>query len=126
MTRTTLIGAALMGLAIGAMAQTSDPAPPAPVQEQEQAQAVETREPAGVATRGPRFVDDDGDGVCDRCGAPGPATRGVHSGKRGGFGPGDGTGNPGVGPRDGSRRGPGRTSGVCDGSGPKGMGRGRR
>ena len=37
---------------------------------------------------------------------------------KGGYGPGDGTGNSGVGPRDGT--GFGAKSGVCDGTGPKG------
>ncbi len=44
------------------------------------------------------------------------------NGKRGGNGPGDGTGNKGIGPRDGSGFGPGNGTGtgVCDGTGPKG------
>jgi hypothetical protein len=44
------------------------------------------------------------------------------NGKRGGYGPGDGTGNNGIGPRDGSGYGPGNGTGtgVCDGTGPKG------
>ena len=36
----------------------------------------------------------------------------------GGYGPGNGTGNQGVGPKDGTGYGPG--TGVCDGTGPKG------
>ncbi len=43
---------------------------------------------------------------------------------RGGFGPADGSGNTGVGPQDGSGYGPG--TGDCDGSGPKGTGKGSR
>jgi hypothetical protein len=37
---------------------------------------------------------------------------------KGGYGPGDGTGNNSVGPQDGT--GFGANSGVCDGTGPKG------
>ena len=36
----------------------------------------------------------------------------------GGYGPGDGTGNSGLGPKDGTGYGPG--TGTCDGTGPKG------
>lgn len=39
---------------------------------------------------------------------------------KGGYGPGDGTGNQGVGPQDGTGYGPGTSSGTCDGTGPKG------
>jgi hypothetical protein len=71
---------------------------------------------------GPRFVDANGDGVCDTC----TGTRGqgqkVRKGK-GGSGPGNGTGHQGMGPRDGSGRGGG---GNCNGGGPRGPGRGRR
>jgi hypothetical protein len=52
------------------------------------------------------------------------------NGKRGGYGPGDGTGNQGIGPRDGTGFGPGNGTGtgICDGTGPKGKleRRGRR
>jgi len=44
------------------------------------------------------------------------------NGKGNGFGPGNGSGNSGIGPRDGSGFGPG--TGECDGTGPKGKGRG--
>lgn len=54
----------------------------------------------------------------------------MRDGKRQGFGPGDGTGNQGIGPRDGSGYGPGGGNGTgeCDGTGPKGklVRRGRR
>lgn len=54
----------------------------------------------------------------------------MRDGKRPGFGPGDGTGNQGIGPRDGSGYGPGSGNGTgeCDGTGPKGKSvrRGRR
>jgi len=41
---------------------------------------------------------------------------------RGGYGPGDGTGNQGIGPKDGTGYGPGTGTGTgtCDGTGPKG------
>ena len=83
--------------------------------------------PAKQGTVGPNFVDNDGDGICDRHGTgSGQARRGRGNG-RGGNGPGDGSGNQGVGPRDGSGNGPGPGT-NCDGTGPKGRGRrgGRR
>ncbi len=75
---------------------------------------------------GPNYVDADGDGICDYYQAGG---RGNGAGRkgRGGYGPGDGTGNQGAGPRDGSGYGAGSGTGNCDGTGPKGQGRrGRR
>ncbi len=46
---------------------------------------------------------------------------------RGGYGPGDGTGNQGIGPKDGTGYGAGNGGGICDGTGPKGkMNRGGR
>jgi len=78
---------------------------------------------------GPNFVDANGDGICDnfqagtRAGRMGAGPKGA--GRRGGWGPGDGTGNQGVGPKDGTGFGPGPGSGLCDGTGPKGFGRGR-
>jgi len=77
--------------------------------------------PPAQSQVGPNFVDNDGDGICDNYQA--------RAGKRGrgGYGPGDGTGNQGIGPRDGSGYGPGGGSGNCDGTGPKGKrGRGPR
>jgi len=48
---------------------------------------------------------------------------------KGGYGPGTGAGNNEIGPRDGSGYGKtfgaGSGTGVCDGSGPKGKGRGK-
>lgn len=41
-------------------------------------------------------------------------------GKGSGYGPGDGTGKSGIGPRDGTGYGPGTKTGNCDGTGPKG------
>ena len=56
------------------------------------------------------FVDEDGDGINDNCGGTG---LGVHNRYRngGGYGPGDGTGNSGNGPKDGTGYGPGN---CCD------------
>lgn len=42
------------------------------------------------------------------------------NGKVNGYGPGNGSGNQGIGPRDGTGFGPG--TGTCDGTGPKGRG----
>jgi hypothetical protein len=83
--------------------------------------------PAKQGTVGPNFVDNDGDGICDRYAARGGQARSGRGHGRGGNGPGDGTGNRGVGPKDGSGNGPGPGTG-CDGTGPKGPGRrgGRR
>jgi hypothetical protein len=151
MKRTALLAvAAFAGLTVAAAAQTSEPADdanPARVEsqdrDQERVQAreqeraeVRTRERAEVrnqeredaepAPRGPRYVDADGDGICDnlQAQARGGRGQGRRAGKgRRGNGPGDGTGNQGVGPRDGSGFGPGAQSGNCDGTGPKGKGR---
>jgi len=70
--------------------------------------------------------DDDGDGIPNyqdpdhvkRLDGTGGAR--ALNGKRGGFGPGDGSGNNGIGPRDGTGFGAGKGTGVCDGTGPKG------
>ena len=79
--------------------------------------------PPTQSRMGPDFVDDDGDGICDRY-QDRDRTRSGKSARRG-RGPGDGSGNQGVGPRDGSGYGTGTN---CDGTGPKGRGRsgGRR
>ncbi len=86
--------------------------------------------PAGKTQRGAMFVDKDGDGVCDNYG--------THAGKQGqagmrkGHGPGNGTGNMGVGPKDGTGYGAkangvtGNGTGVCDGTGPKGYRGGKK
>jgi len=81
--------------------------------------------------------DDDGDGI-PNCQDPDYVQpkngsgkklgqgQGVKGGKgSNGYGPGNGTGNTGIGPRDGSGFGAGAGSGLCDGSGPKGNGRGK-
>jgi hypothetical protein len=81
---------------------------------------------------GQGFVDEDGDGVCDNC-------TGVSQGQGRGQGQGQSTGrrqgregnDPGNGSgdrkaqRDGSGRGQGPGA-ACDGTGPRGAGRGRR
>lgn len=75
--------------------------------------------------------DQDGDGVCDRCGRTAGSGRQSSPGARAGrgqrFGPGDGTGNRGSGPRDGT--GFGSKAGRSDPStcpGNRGGGRGHR
>lgn len=105
--------------------------------------AAQTSSPQGKATQGAKWgsFDDDGDGILncqdpdyvrphDGTGKMLGKTRGGKSmhGK-GGYGPGDGSGNNGIGPRDGSgygkTSGAGKGTGVCDGTGPKGKGRNR-
>ena len=113
MKRTLILGAGafIVLLAVSASAQTPPAAP--------QGTLAQT-------AAGPRFVDNDGDGICDLY------QSGTRQGRvgttRGGNGPADGTGNRGVGPRDGSGFGRGPASGgaACDGTGPKGRGRGAR
>jgi len=79
---------------------------------------------------GRNFVDADGDGICDRfqAGTPGQG-QGRQTGPRDGTGQklrrggGQGLGaGSGVGPASGARPG----SAACDGTGPKGRGRGGR
>jgi hypothetical protein len=125
MKRTTLLAlAVLAGWAVTAAAQTPEPADQAKntleqsqVQKRTETQAREQVEARGT---GQRFVDADGDGICDNCRGSGQGN-GAAKGRRG-RGPGDGTGNQGVGPRDGSGFGTGARSGNCDGTGPKGRG----
>jgi hypothetical protein len=75
---------------------------------------------------GAAFVDANGDGICDNFQNGTPRRQGMQGGRRGGYGPGDGTGNQGMGPRDGTGYGPGagagNGTGNCDGTGPKGRG----
>ncbi|HJS58071.1 MAG TPA: hypothetical protein VKA01_08210 [Vicinamibacteria bacterium] len=78
-------------------------------------------QPAEQTQVGPNFVDNDGDGICDRY-QDRSQTRAGKGRRRGGYGPADGTGNQGVGPRDGTGYGPGPGT-NCDGTGPKGQGR---
>jgi hypothetical protein len=105
--------AALIGGSVLAVAEDTQT-----TQTQATQQATQTTQTE--ATVGPRFVDNDGDGICDRCGRnPNQVARRNR--------PGRGSGNGGVGPRDGSGNGPGPGT-NCDGTGPKGRGRrgGRR
>jgi hypothetical protein len=115
MKRMMILGAAgIVVLLIGsaASAQTSSPTRP------------------GSATGtcvGPNFVDADGDGVCDhyQAGQGGQRGGGKGVGGRKGYGPGDGTGNQGAGPKDGTGYGPGAGTGGCDGTGRQGRGQGQ-
>ena len=82
--------------------------------------------------------DANGDGVCDHCGQPTGSSRTSDQGKEAKkgkhWGPGDGTGNQGNGPEDGTGYGSqsGKRSGPQDGTGPyhqsggQGRGSGRR
>jgi len=65
------------------------------------------------------FVDLNGDGINDNIQANQKG-----KGHKGGYGPGDGTGNKGIGPKDGTGNGP--KTGGCDGTGPKGKGSSNR
>lgn len=65
------------------------------------------------------FVDLNGDGLNDNV-----MKKGANKNHKGGYGPADGTGNKGVGPQDGTGRG--SKAGDCDGTGPKGKGKGKR
>lgn len=80
-----------------------------------------TQKRAGTAI-GPDFIDGDGDGICDNLQVGTRAGKGGQKAGRGGYGPGDGTGNQGMGPKNGTGFGPGGGSGLCDGTGPKGNG----
>lgn len=61
-----------------------------------------------------KFVDLNGDGINDNAGQ-----KGRKNGK-GGYGPQDGIGNKGVGPKNGTGNGAGSGTANCDGTGPKG------
>ncbi len=138
MKRTTLLTlAVLAGWGVAAAGQTPEPADsPKNLREKSQVQKLtETQAREQVESRnaqgtGQRFVDADGDGICDNCDGTGSGAgqgRGAAKGRQG-RGPGNGSGNQGVGPRDGSGFGAGAGSGNCDGTGPKSRGnrRGRR
>ena len=75
---------------------------------------------AGKGKMQQRFVDTDGDGIADNVGTGNRRGFGKRGFRRGGYGPGNGTGNQGVRPQNGSGYGPGAGSGNCDGTGPKG------
>ena len=86
------------------------------------AQTPTTPQPPSGTTVGANFVDANGDGICDL----------VQSGNRQGQGQGGGQARRGkrLGPQDGSGygapAGAGTGTGICDGTGPKGKGRGPR
>jgi hypothetical protein len=71
---------------------------------------------AGPVSAGPNFVDANGDGICDNY----QTGQGARAGKGRRMGPADGTGNRGIGPRDGTgfgaRAGAGGGNGICDGT----------
>ncbi len=75
--------------------------------------------PAGTAV-GANFVDANGDGICDQ----------FQAGTRQGQGGGQAQRGKRLGPKDGSGfgapAGAGTGTGICDGTGPKGKGRGPR
>ena len=75
--------------------------------------------PAGTAV-GANFVDANGDGICDQ----------FQAGTRQGQGGGQAQRGKRLGPQDGSGfgapAGAGTGTGICDGTGPKGKGRGPR
>jgi hypothetical protein len=129
MSRQTLLTLTLLAMgATLAVAQVTDTGAPSALpraQVEEQLQTDQQGSAPAARGAGRRFVDADGDGVCDNCqrrgqGGQQPGTRG-----RQGQGPG-GTDSRGVAPGNGRSRGSG--AGRCDGTGPKGRGRrgGRR
>ncbi len=73
---------------------------------------------ANKGKRQQQFVDTDGDGIADNVAAG--KGLGKKANRKGGYGPGDGTGNQGVRPQNGTGYGPGAGTGNCDGTGPKG------
>ena len=83
------------------------------------AQAPTTPQPTGARV-GANFVDANGDGICDL----------NQSGNRQGQGGGKAQRGKRLGPQDGSGygapAGAGTGTGICDGTGPKGKGRGPR
>lgn len=72
-----------------------------------------------AVSAGPNFVDANGDGICDLYQTGQGSRAGKGKGRR--MGPADGTGNQGVGPRDGTgfgaKAGAGGGNGICDGTG---------
>jgi hypothetical protein len=81
----------------------------------------------GKAAVGANFVDANGDGICDNFQNGTRGAGGQGQGK--GYGGGKGNGTH-VGPQDGTGfgapAGAGGGTGICDGTGPKGKGRGPR
>ena len=84
------------------------------------AQSPTTPQPAAGTAVGANFVDANGDGICDL----------FQSGSRQGQGGGQAQRGKRLGPKDGSGfgapAGAGTGTGICDGTGPKGKGRGPR
>jgi len=84
------------------------------------AQSPTTSQPPSGTTVGANFVDANGDGICDL----------FQSGNRQGQGGGKAQRGKRLGPQDGSGygapAGAGTGTGICDGTGPKGKGRGPR
>ena len=81
----------------------------------------------GQATVGAKFVDANGDGICDNFQNGTRGANGQGLGKGHGRGKGNGThGGPQDGTGVGAPAGAGTGAGVCDGTGPKGKGRGPR
>jgi hypothetical protein len=117
MKRVLILGvAALIALvAVDASAQSRQAGPPVAGQAQ--------------TTVGPNFIDNDGDGICDRfqTGTRPGSGQGIANGRGNGYGRGKGDGTR-IGPQDGTGFGPGPAAGggTCDGTGPKGKGRGPR
>jgi hypothetical protein len=93
------------------------------------AQTPTTPQPQARTAMGANFVDANGDGICDLYQSG--ARQGQAQGKGKGYGRGNGTGTH-VGPQDGTGfgapagAGTGAGTGICDGTGPKGKGRGPR
>lgn len=103
---------ALSGVAFSGLAQSSTPT-------QEQNQIKQQRQAQHT------IRDQNGDGICDVCGQPVGSGQQNAQGKKAKkgkhWGPGDGTGNQGVGPQDGTGYGAmsGKRTGPQDGSGAK-------
>ncbi len=94
--------------------------------------AAAAAQATGQTTVGANFVDANGDGICDnfQAGRRG-AGQGQRQGQGRGMGRGQGNGTH-IGPQDGTGfgapagAGAGTGTGICDGTGPKGRGRGPR
>ncbi len=113
MKRVLILG--LGALLVSAAVASAQSAPPPPGRAQTRASA------------GANFVDANGDGICDNVATGARGANGQGQGKAYRGGKGDGTH---VGPKDGTGfgapSGAGTGTGICDGTGPKGRGRGAR
>jgi hypothetical protein len=127
MKRTALWTLAVVAGWVGTAAAQA-PGPVDPAKDTQKNQAEERlRTPSGSQVgaqkaTGQRFVDADGNGVCDNCTGRGAGKGRAEAQGRQGRGPGDGTGRQGVRTRDGSGRG----GGAAAGGGCRGGGRGSR